>query len=77
MYLVILVIRTLVGILRIYVLEDQQLYLTLSAMLNGFVLLLQTTIGFGDRTIDEECPESIFLFIMQVQFAYWMLLSYI
>lgn len=26
----------------------------------------QTTIGFGDRTIDEECPESIFLFIMQL-----------
>ncbi|KPJ18009.1 Inward rectifier potassium channel 2 [Papilio machaon] len=26
----------------------------------------QTTIGFGDRAIDEECPESIFLFIMQV-----------
>lgn len=27
----------------------------------------QTTIGFGDRAIDEECPESIFLFIMQVR----------
>nr|XP_032521974.1 ATP-sensitive inward rectifier potassium channel 11-like isoform X2 [Danaus plexippus plexippus] len=26
----------------------------------------QTTIGFGDRAIDEECPESIFLFIMQL-----------
>ncbi|GBP03564.1 Inward rectifier potassium channel 2 [Eumeta japonica] len=26
----------------------------------------QTTIGFGDRTIDEECPESIFLFVMQL-----------
>ncbi|XP_050676035.1 G protein-activated inward rectifier potassium channel 3-like [Leptidea sinapis] len=26
----------------------------------------QTTIGFGDRSIDEECPESIFLFVMQL-----------
>ncbi|XP_047996702.1 ATP-sensitive inward rectifier potassium channel 11-like [Leguminivora glycinivorella] len=26
----------------------------------------QTTIGFGDRAIDEECPESIFLFIIQL-----------
>ncbi|CAG4972362.1 unnamed protein product [Colias eurytheme] len=26
----------------------------------------QTTIGFGDRAIDEECPESIFLFVMQL-----------
>ncbi|KAJ0171653.1 hypothetical protein K1T71_012416 [Dendrolimus kikuchii] len=26
----------------------------------------QTTIGFGDRAIDEECPEAIFLFIMQL-----------
>ncbi|CAH0759539.1 unnamed protein product [Diatraea saccharalis] len=26
----------------------------------------QTTIGFGDRAIDEECPESIFLFITQL-----------
>ncbi|KAM3957242.1 LOW QUALITY PROTEIN: ATP-sensitive inward rectifier potassium channel 11 [Aphomia sociella] len=26
----------------------------------------QTTIGFGDRAIDEECPESIFLFIVQL-----------
>ncbi|XP_052749447.1 G protein-activated inward rectifier potassium channel 4-like isoform X2 [Galleria mellonella] len=26
----------------------------------------QTTIGFGDRAIDEECPESIILFIIQL-----------